>query len=124
MLEIISIKRSLANGPLHGSAVFRMGALENELHGWLRRPITFEDSKRLIRPDDLSALDIPSEASSTGQSLRFGQVHFAAQQRGFTSLLVLDRNLQFVAGLTECYRCFSLRRDHKCKGKRYDGKQR
>src|SRR6266849_4891587 len=48
MVEILSVARRLIDGSLHGSAVVRMGALENKFYGWLRRLVTLEDSKGFV----------------------------------------------------------------------------
>ncbi len=57
--------------------------------GRFRRPVTSKDPESLVRPDDLSAGDVPSKASGAAQSLRFSQIHFAVQERGFNPLLIL-----------------------------------
>ena len=48
MVELFSVARPAIDGLLHGSAIFRMGALDNKLQGRFRRPITSEDSESLV----------------------------------------------------------------------------
>src|ERR1700682_1762823 len=123
MVEILSSDRSTVNGLLHGSTIFRMSPLDNKFHGRFRRSVTLEDSEGFVRPDDLSAGDIPSKAPGTAQSLRFGQIHFAMQQRGFNPPLILNRYLQVIAGMPESFCCSSLCRNHECNKERCNGKQ-
>src|ERR1700730_3421265 len=123
MVEILSLARGAIDGLLHGSAIFRMGALDDKFHGRLRRPVTSKYSESLVRPDNLSACDIPSKAASAAQSLRFGQIHFAVQERGFNSLLSLHRYLQVMARTLKILCCFPLRRDQECNNERCKGKQ-
>ena len=48
MIEILSVAGSAIDGLLHGSAIFRMGALDNKFDSRFRRSIILEDSKGLI----------------------------------------------------------------------------
>src|SRR6476661_5929579 len=43
MIEVLSVAGGLMHGFLHGSAIFRMGALENKFQGRLCRLIALED---------------------------------------------------------------------------------
>src|SRR6266403_74971 len=105
------------------NSIFWVGALDDKFQGRLGRSVAFEDSKRFIRPGDLSAGNIPSKAAGTAQSLRFGQIHFAMQQRGLNPLLILDRCLQIGAGPPESFCCLSLRRNHESDNEGCNAKQ-
>ena len=48
MVEILSVAGRLIDGLLHGSAIFRMGALENEFQGRFRRPVASKYSESLL----------------------------------------------------------------------------
>src|SRR3979411_1051528 len=48
MVEILSVAGRAIDGLLHGSTIFRMGALDNELYGWFRRRVTLKDSKGFL----------------------------------------------------------------------------
>ena len=62
-IKILSVLCRALDGLLHESTVFRMGALDNELHGRLCRPVELEDPKGFLRPDDLARGDTPAEAA-------------------------------------------------------------
>src|SRR6266481_9124869 len=96
MVEIFSVAGRAIDGLSHGSALLRMSALDNKFYGRFRRPVTSKDPESLVRPDDLAAGDIPSEAPGAAQSLRFGQIHFAVQQCGFNPLLIRNRYSQVI----------------------------
>ena len=123
MVEILSVAGRLIDGPLHGGAILRMGALEDKFQGRFHRPVTSKDSEGLVRPDDLSAGGIPAKAPGVAQSLRLGQIHFAVPQRGFNPPLIPNRCLQVISGTPESFGCLSLRRDHERDNERCDGKQ-
>ena len=106
MIEILSIAGGLPDGFLHGSAIFRMGPLENKFQGRFHRLVALEDLEGLVRPDDFSARGIPAEAPGAAQSLRFRQIHFAMPQRRFNRPLILDRCLQVIAGTPENFVVF------------------
>jgi len=60
--------------------VRRMNALEDELDGWFRRSVELENSKGLIRPQDLAGGGLSSRSSRMAESLRFFQYALAALQ--------------------------------------------
>src|SRR6267378_3036531 len=48
MVEILSVAGRAIDGLLHGSAIFRMGALDNKFHGRFRGSVTLEDSEGFL----------------------------------------------------------------------------
>ncbi len=123
VIEVISVDGSTVNGPLHGGAVFRMGALDNKFQGRFCRSVNLKNTVGFVRPDDFSVGNIPSEAPGAAQSLRFGQIHFALQQRGFKPLLILYRYFEAIAGTLDSFCGFSLRRNRECNKERCNAKQ-
>ena len=65
MVEILAVAGRVINGLLHGSAIVRMDAPDNEFQGRSGRPIVLEDPECLLRPEELSTLDLPAKASGT-----------------------------------------------------------
>src|SRR5438445_116255 len=74
MLEILAVARGLIDGLLHGSAIFRMGALDNELQGRLRPLVALEDTKGFLRPNEIASGDTPAEAAGSAQFLCLGEI--------------------------------------------------
>jgi hypothetical protein len=48
MVEILAATGSLFEGPLHGGAIFSVGALEKKLQARFRRSVVLQDSERFI----------------------------------------------------------------------------
>src|SRR5579859_3040127 len=56
--------------------VLGMGAFQHHLNSWIHGMVVFENSKRLLRPDNLSRLRFPTKASGVTEPLRFRQIRF------------------------------------------------
>ena len=62
---------------LHPGSVFRVNPLEDAFDGRCGRAVVLEDSKGLVRPDDLAGGRLPPEASRMAEPLRFREVRLA-----------------------------------------------
>src|SRR5580700_2308851 len=85
-IKSLPVPRYLVERFLEEDSVLRMCSPQYDFHcrfvGW----IVFENAKRFLRPEDLSAGNIPSETARMANSLRFRQISFAALQGLFRAL--------------------------------------
>ena len=65
---------------LKKSAIFGVGALQHQIERRRRRRVACEDAIGLLRPSDLTARDLPGEASRLAQTLRIGKIGLALAQ--------------------------------------------
>jgi hypothetical protein len=61
-------------------AVLWMNPRKDEFHRRFRPCVTLKDSEGLVRPEELSAGNLPPEAACVTKSLSFGQVGFAPSE--------------------------------------------
>ena len=59
---------------LNAFGIFRMNALRDELQCRLDRAVEPEDPERFLRPEDLSAGDVPAETAGVAEPLGFRQI--------------------------------------------------
>src|ERR1700723_892628 len=79
-IKILAVARCLLDLLLHHFAVLRVNPGERKSQRRLRTRIALKDSEGLVRPENLSARNLPSEASGVAESLGFGQVGFAPSE--------------------------------------------
>src|SRR6266403_423915 len=65
---------------LDESPILRMCSLQYAFHSRFEGSVVLKDSKRFLRPHDVSTGNAPAETARVTHSLRFCQVGFAAQQ--------------------------------------------
>src|SRR5216684_3537348 len=89
---------SIAVRPIHvfpnQSPVFRVNPLENTFHRGLGGSVVSIDSEGFFRPEHLACGERAAEAAGPTQSLRFGQVGFAAAQFLFCFFAVINISTQ------------------------------
>jgi hypothetical protein len=81
-VEVFCHLRGVVDRLLHEGSVVRVNPLENALDGRCDRTVVLEDSKSLVRPDDLAGGRLPAEASRMAEALRFREVRLTPL-RGF-----------------------------------------
>src|SRR5580704_1889441 len=64
-----------------------MHALDHKVNRRLELWVIFENSEAFLRPEDLSARDIPAEAARVAQLLRLGEVGFMSSTQGILRAL-------------------------------------
>src|ERR1700691_2151595 len=79
-IKSLAVTRCPLDLLLHQFTVLRMNPGECKSQRRLRIGTALKDSKGLVRPEDLSARNLPSEASGVAESLGFGQVGFAPSE--------------------------------------------
>src|ERR1700731_486567 len=98
MLKILPILRRALDGLLHERRIFRMNPLENKFHGRFRRSVILEDSKGLLRAEDLAGGGPPAEAPRMTEPLSFRQVRLAPLQLLFLDFQSLSSELPINPG--------------------------
>src|SRR5262245_2453683 len=79
-IKVLPALRRALDRLFHEGRIFRMRALENELHGRFRRWIVLEDSKGFLRPVELVGGSPPAETSRMTESLSFRQVRLTTPE--------------------------------------------
>src|SRR5713101_3816468 len=80
-VEVPPLFRCAFDGLPHQGRVFRMDPLEDALDGRPRVAVVAEDSKGLLRPEELAGGRPPAEAPRMAQPLPFGEIELAALLR-------------------------------------------
>src|SRR5690242_15143176 len=76
-IDVLPRLRRTVDRLLHPGSVFRMNPLQNAFDRRCGRAVVLEDSKGLVRPDDLAGGRLPPEASRMAEPLRFREVRLA-----------------------------------------------
>jgi len=76
-IDVLPRLRRPVDRLLHPGSVFRVNPLEDAFDGRCGRAVVLEDSKGLVRPDDLAGGRLPPEASRMAEPLRFREVRLA-----------------------------------------------
>src|SRR3981189_2008321 len=95
-VTIFSIAGRPIDAFLNQGPVFRVNPLENTLPPGSGGPVVSIDSEGFFRPEHLASGEPAAEAAGQTQSLRFGQVGFAAAQFVFRFLAVINVSQQVV----------------------------
>src|SRR6266446_864472 len=95
-MTIASIAVRPIDAFLKQSPVFRVDPLENTFHRGLGGSVVSIDSEGFFRPEHLASGKPAAEAAGPTQSLRFGQVGFAAAQFLFCFLALVDIRHQVI----------------------------
>src|SRR3954469_18214945 len=93
--EFLPITRSTLNDLLDLLSVIRMGSLHNQRDRNLGFRVELKYPKGFIRPEDLSARNVPPEAAGATEPLRFRQIGFSPPE--FLSQFFLLGDIQRVA---------------------------
>ena len=76
-IDVLPRLRRPVDRLLHPGSVFGVNPLEDAFDGRCGRAVVLEDSKGLVRPDDLAGGRLPPEASRMAEPLRFREVRLA-----------------------------------------------
>src|ERR1700758_3267344 len=76
-IDVLPRLRRPVDRLLHPGSVFGVNPLEDTFDGRCGRAVVLEDSKGLVRPDDLAGGRLPPEASRMAEPLRFREVRLA-----------------------------------------------
>src|SRR5580658_3720044 len=85
-IKICSCLGRAVDSSLHEIFVVGMNSPEYRLQRGFSRPIKLKDLVGFLRPVEFSTRNVPAEAASVAQFLRFGQVSFALSQLLFRLL--------------------------------------
>src|ERR1700682_4780387 len=89
-MTMVSVAVRPIDAFLNQSPVFRVNPLENTFDRGLGGSVVSVDSEGFFRPEHLASGKRAAEAAGPTQSLRFGQVGFAASQFLFCFLAVVN----------------------------------
>jgi len=103
-MTIASIAVRPIDAFLNRSPVFRVDPLENSFHRGLGESVVSIDSEGFFRPEHLASGKPAAEAAGPTQSLRFGQVGFAAAQFLFCFLAVVNVSQQEIPACDPTFR--------------------
>src|SRR6266446_4503519 len=103
-MTIASIAVRPIDAFLNRSPVFRVDRLENSFHRGLGESVVSIDSEGFFRPEHLASGKPAAEAAGPTQSLRFGQVGFAAAQFLFCFLAVVNVSQQEIPACDPTFR--------------------
>src|SRR6266850_3907575 len=78
MVKVLCIPCRTLNCLFYERSVIRMDPSENQFYGWFRSLVVLEDSKGLLRPEDLAGGKSPAEAPCVTERLSFRQVCFVS----------------------------------------------
>src|ERR1700722_18941264 len=87
-IKILSVLRCPVDCLFREGQVCRMNAFEYSDNGSCQRRRVVKNAKRFLRPEDLSARQIPAETTRVAESLCFRQVRFSILQLLSESLLL------------------------------------
>src|SRR6266478_2509130 len=103
-MTIASIAVRPIDAFLKQSPVFRVNPLENTFHRGLGGSVVSIDSEGFLRPEHLASGEPAAEAAGLAQSLRFGQVGFAAAQFLFCFFAVVNVSQQEIPARDTTFR--------------------
>src|ERR1700694_3092578 len=103
-MTIVSVAVRPIDAFLNQSPVFRVNPLENTFHRGLGGSVVSIDSEGFFRPEHLTRGKPAAEAAGPTQSLRFGQVDFAAAQFLFRFFTVVNVSQQHVPASDTTFR--------------------
>ena len=82
MFEVITSLGCAIDNLLYERPVVGMYAPHHRIYCWFNRGIVLEDAIGFVRPDSLSTVRFPTEATCVTEPLCFGQLGFTAAQFG------------------------------------------
>src|SRR6266508_338067 len=80
-IRVLSVAGCAIECLSHGEKVFWMDSLEHAFQCRFCSFVVLKDAKRLLRPEQLFAGQIPSKTAREAQPLCLGQIGFAAAER-------------------------------------------
>src|SRR5438876_3904395 len=98
-VQIRAVAASALNNLLHERQIVRVDTLEDQSQRGRRIVRAIQNAERLFRPEEPSRGDVPPKTARSAQSLRLGEVGFAAPQR-FLIARMDDRNSREVRDLS------------------------
>src|SRR6476659_5986475 len=117
MFEVITSLGCAIDNLLYERPVVGMYAPHHRIYCWFNRGIVLEDAIGFVRPDSLSTVRFPTEATCVTEPLCFGQVGFTAAQPAFAfceiAVGLRERQRALLLGLKQA-RVFD--RDHRLVG--------